>query len=315
MRALGRLAITRELALLAIIAIVSAVYAYRYPKQFPTPENITTMLRNVVLEGMIAVGMTVMLVGGLFDLSVGAMASLAGVVVGYCMKSLGWPIPAAIAGGVAIAALGGLVNGLIVAKVRVNALITTLGTMAIFKGAAERIGGPGISNLPEGFSQFGRAEPLGLQTPVWILIALAVVIHYLLAHTRWFRQYYYIGSNARAAELSGIAVERLQVLAFTVMGLIAGSAGIVYAARYGAANSTVGSGAELQAITAVILGGASLSGGKGTVWGTLVGVLFIALVKNVLFHENVESEWRDIVVGVVLVMAVALDSWLNRWKR
>jgi ribose/xylose/arabinose/galactoside ABC-type transport system permease subunit len=105
------------------------------------------------------------------------------------------------------------------------------------------------------------------------------------------------------------------VLAFTVMGLIAGSAGIVYAARYGAANSTVGSGAELQAITAVILGGASLSGGKGTVWGTLVGVLFIALVKNVLFHENVESEWRDIVVGVVLVMAVALDSWLNRWKR
>jgi ribose/xylose/arabinose/galactoside ABC-type transport system permease subunit len=105
--------------------------------------------------------MTVMLVGGLFDLSVGAMASLAGVVVGYCMKSLGWPIPAAIAGGVAIAALGGLVNGLIVAKVRVNALITTLGTMAIFKGAAERIGGPGISNLPEGFSQFGRAEPRG----------------------------------------------------------------------------------------------------------------------------------------------------------
>jgi ribose transport system permease protein len=184
------------------------------------------------------------------------------------------------------------------------------------------IGGPGITFLPDSFTRFGQAEfPRlawgtfkfnGLQTPVWLMLALALVAHYCLAHTRFFRQYYYIGSNPKAALLSGIQVERMQVLAFTIMGVIAGLAGIVYASRIATASSTVGDLKELGAITAVILGGASLAGGKGTIAGALIGVFFMALMQNVLIIMRVSSEWQGIILGGVLVLAVAVDSLMNR---
>ena len=256
--------------------------------------------------------MMFMLVGGVFDLSVGAMASMTGVLTGWLMKSAGWPVPAAIAGGLALAALGGLANGLIVAKIRVNALITTLGTMFIFKGVAVLVGGPGIAFLPESFTRIGQAEWLGVQSPVWLLLLLALVAHYLLAHTRFFRQYYYVGSKAKAAHLSGIPVERLQVVAFTIMGLISGLAGILYAARSATANSAVGDNMELRAITAAILGGASLTGGKGRIAGALLGVFFLALLDNILIIANVPSDLQRILRGAVLVLAVAIDSLWNR---
>jgi ribose transport system permease protein len=201
---------------------------------------------------------------------------------------------------------------LIVAKLRVNALITTLGTMGVFQGVALLIGGPGITFLPESFSWLGQKEIAGVQGPVWLMLLLAVVAHYLMAHTRFFRQYYYIGSNPKAAHLSGIRVVKLRIWAFTIMGLIAGLAGITYASRIATASATIGTGAELQAIAAVILGGASLSGGRGTIWGALIGVFFMALVKNILLIMGISSEWQGIALGVVLVAAVAIDSVVNR---
>jgi ribose/xylose/arabinose/galactoside ABC-type transport system permease subunit len=141
---------------------------------------------------------------------------------------------------------------------------------------------------------------------------LALVAHYLLAHTRFFRQYYYVGSNATAAHLSGIPVQRLQIVAFTLMGIIAGSAGILYAARSATANSAVGDNMELRAITAAILGGASLTGGKGRIAGALLGVFFLALLDSILFIANVPSDLQRIIRGAVLVLAVAIDSLWNR---
>jgi ribose transport system permease protein len=208
--------------------------------------------------------------------------------------------------------LGGLANGLLVATAGVNALITTLATLGIFQGLAILLGGPGIVDLPESFCWLGQEELLRLQLPVWFMLALALVAHYALRHTRYFRQLYYLGSNAQAARLSGIEVERLQVVAFVLMGLIAGVAGLAFAARVGTSVSTAGVGAELRVITAVILGGASLKGGKGSVAGALVGVLFMALVNNVLIIARVSSYWQGIVVGAVLILAVGLDSWQNR---
>jgi len=169
-----------------------------------------------------------------------------------------------------------------------------------------------VTFLPESFRKIGQAEPLGLQTPVWLLLFVALAAHYGLAHTRFFRQYYYIGSNPKAARLSGINVERMQMFAFTIMGLIAGLAGIVFASRIVTASSTVGDGKELGAITAVILGGASLAGGKGTIVGALIGVFFMALMQNVLILMRVSSEWQGIVLGAVLVLAVAMDALMNR---
>jgi ribose/xylose/arabinose/galactoside ABC-type transport system permease subunit len=217
-----------------------------------------------------------------------------------------------VATGLLIASGGGFLNGFIVAKVGVNALITTLGTMGIFQGIALLVGGPGITYLPESFSQFGQAVTLGIQAPVWVLLGLGIVAHYAMAHTRFFRQFYYIGSNPKAALLSGINVSGLQILSFTIMGFLAGVAGILYASRIATATSTVGAGAELQAITAVILGGASLAGGRGTIWGALIGVFFMGLMKNVLIISRFSSEWQGIVLGAVLVAAVAVDSLMNR---
>jgi ribose/xylose/arabinose/galactoside ABC-type transport system permease subunit len=147
---------------------------------------------------------------------------------------------------------------------------------------------------------------------VWTLLLLGLFGHYAMAHTRFFRQFYFIGSNAKAAHLSGINVEGLQIISFIIMGLLAGIAGILYAARIATASSTIGVGAELQAITAAILGGASLSGGRGTIWGALVGVFFMALMQNVLIIARFSSEWQGIILGAVLVAAVAIDSVLNR---
>jgi ribose transport system permease protein len=237
-----------------------------------------------------------------------------GVITGALMKKAGLPVPVSILIGLTIAALGGFVNGFVVARVRVNALITTLGTMGIFQGIALLVGGPGITFLPDSFTRFGQFEFVGIQAPVWLLLALALLAHYCLTHTRFFRQYYYIGSNAKAAHLSGINVERMQMLAFTLMGVLAGIAGIAYASRIATASSTVGIGSELQAITAVILGGASLTGGKGTIWGAMIGVFFMGLMKNVLIISRVSSEWQGIILGAVLVLAVAIDSVVNRKK-
>ena len=310
----GRFILSRELALAAITLLVIVIYSILFPRSFHSFENFSAILRNLAFEGILALGMMLMLVSGVFDLSVGAMASMIGVITGALMKKAGLAVPVSIIAGLAIAALGGFLNGFIVAKVRVNALITTLGTMGIFQGIALLIGGPGITFLPDSFTKFGQFEFLRIQAPVWLLLALALLAHYCLRHTRFFRQYYYIGSNPKAAHLSGIKVERMQILAFTIMGILAGVAGITYASRIATASSTVGIGSELQAITAVILGGASLTGGKGTIWGAMIGVFFMALMKNVLIISRISSEWQGIILGGVLVLAVAVDSMMNRKK-
>jgi ribose transport system permease protein len=312
---LRRFRVSRELGLAWLLVLILAAFRLLFPvswSKFATLDNLASVVRNMAFEGILALGMMLMLVGGTFDLSVGAAASMTGVIAGWLMKHAGWPVPAAVAAGLSAGAVGGFLNGFIVAKVRVNALITTLGTMGIFSGLALLIGGPGITFLPPSFSRLGQGEFLGLQTPVWVLVVLALAAHYCLAHTRLFRQYYYIGSNAKAAHLSGINVERLQIGAFTLMGLLAAVAGISYAARVATASSTIGAGKELGAITATILGGASLTGGRGTAWGALLGVLFVALMQNMLLIKQVRPEWQGIILGWVLVLAVATDSVLNR---
>jgi ribose transport system permease protein len=299
------------------------VFAILYPVSFFSTDNLRAVLNNLAVDGILAVGMMLLMIAGVFDLSVGSMMSLAGVVTGWLLAKAGWPAAAAVAAGLGVAVLGGLANGLLVAKVRVNALIVTLATLGVFQGFAILIAGPSIANLPESFTRFGQTEvevpvpynpPLRVQLPVFGMLALAIVFHLLLTHSRFFRQYYYVGSNPRAARLSGIDVERLQVLGFTLMGLIAGVAGLCFAARVGASVSNAGVGAELRVITAVILGGASLTGGKGSIPGALIGVVFMALVNNVLIIARVSSYWQGIMVGVILVLAVALDSYRSRGK-
>jgi ribose transport system permease protein len=218
-------------------------------------------------------------------------------------------VPVAVLGGIAAGAAAGLLNGVIVARAKVNALIATLGTMGIYRGVAVLLGGPGITFLPPSFSRPGQAVLLGLQGPVWLMLVVAILFQFMLERTRFFRQYYYIGNNAKAARLSGIDVPRMQIVGFTLMGLLAGIAGIAFASRVGTSVSVSGDGAELRIITAAILGGASLNGGKGTIWGALIGVGFVALVNNALIIGSVSAYWQSIITGIVLVLAVSLDRF------
>lgn len=311
----GSMAWSRETMLLALIVFQIILFSILFPISFPNFDNFAAILRNLAIDGIMAVGMMMLMIGGMFDLSVGGMLSMAGVITGWLMKSAGFPVWAAILAGLAVAAVGGLLNGLVVAKLRVNPLITTLGTMGIFRGIAVLVGGPGISFLPESFKSIGQSQLLGIQSPVWLMLIIAALFAYLMSRTRFFRQYYYIGANRKAATLSGINVTRMQIIGFMLMGVLAGLSGIVFASRLGTSVSIAGDGAELRVITAVILGGASLTGGKGTIHGALIGVVLIALINNLLIISRVSAYWQGIIVGLVLVLAVSLDAVFNRGKQ
>jgi ribose transport system permease protein len=298
----------REVFLTVLMVGLIIVKSVLFPRVFPTLGNFSAILRGLAFDGIMVCGMLLLLVGGTFDLSVGGTFSMAGVIAGWLMKDAGVPVPLAVLGGVLSGLLAGLLNGLIVTRVKVNALIATLGTMGIYRGIAVLVGGPGISFLPASFSKPGQAVIFGLQGPVWLMIAVAALAGFLLGRTRFFRQYYYIGNNATAARLSGINVPRMQTVAFAIMGLLAGIAGIAFASRVGTSVSVSGDGAELRIITAAILGGASLSGGKGTIWGALIGVGFVALINNTLIIGSVSAYWQSIITGIVLVLAVAMDE-------
>jgi ribose/xylose/arabinose/galactoside ABC-type transport system permease subunit len=303
--------LSQELLLTIIMAVMIVVNSVLFPNAFPTLSNASAVLRGLASDGIMACGMMMLLIAGTFDLSIGGTFSMAGVVAGWLMKSVGVPVPVAAALALLTAAAGGLLNGLIVARGRVNALIATLGTMGVYRGIAVLIGGPGIGFLPPSFARPGQSTFMGLQGPVWLMIFTAIVFGFLLRRTRFFRQYYFVGNNPLAASLSGIDVPKLQIIAFTIMGLLAGLAGLAFASRVGTSVSVAGDGAELRVITAAILGGASLTGGTGTIWGALIGVGFVALINNALIIGSISSYWQSIITGIVLVVAVAMDRLLK----
>jgi ribose transport system permease protein len=255
-----------------------------------------------------AVGMVVLMVSGGFDMSVGSILGFTGVIIAELLTA-GVPIvPSviiALIGGVII----GLWNGTIVAKLKINPFVTTLASLSIFRGLAYVLtSGRNISGLPDGYQALGQVRYFGVQLPIVYALVLVVIGEIVLRNSRFFRQYYYIGGNERAARLSGINVDRMTIFAYVLTGVLAAFAGIIFTARMGSSSCQAGTGWELQVITAVILGGASLKGGSGTVLGTFLGVFLMALITNALTLLGVDIYWQQFVVGVVLISAVVIDT-------
>lgn len=315
LRLLRRFADSRELTLFILVAVLSLVMAAVYPQNFPTLANARAVLLNLAPVGILVCGMMLLMIGGTFDLSVGSTLALAGVWAGVVVGWWGWPAWAGVGVGLLVGGLAGLVNGLIVTRLGINALIATLGTMAIFRGLTYVTAGTGVTPISDPFKAVGQTVILGLQSPFWALVAVAGAMAWLVARTRFFRQYYFIGGNSRAAQLSGIRVERLTLLAFVVIGVLAGLAGVLGAARLNSAVVNAGVGLELKVITATVLGGASLKGGEGTILGGLLGVVFIALVENAMIINAVGVFWQPLVVGLVLLIAVSLDRFKTQGRR
>ena len=302
----------RVFSLAASIVILCIIMTLAFPAQFPTIENFSQLLLNLSIDTIVAVGMMILMIAGMFDLSVGSVVAFAGGLAGYLMYYHDVNFIVAIFAALTGSVLIGFINGLLIAVAGINPMIQTLAMMGIVRGLALMLSGAGIQNFPYNFIYFGQSKLLGLQAPVWYMIATVIVFSFLVNRTVFFRRYYFIGGNERAAKLSGIPVEKMKVWAFTLCATLAGIAGILLSSRLGAALSTSGRGLELRVITAVILGGATLAGGFGKIWGAFLGALFMALINNLLIIGRVSGYWQEIILGIVLITAVGMDQWLLR---
>ncbi len=304
-------------------AAILVFFTVMLPDTFLTGRNWLNISQQMSMLIVVAVTMTIVMVMGDFDLSVGSMASLAGVVAAI-LFTFGFPVWVAVAVALLVGLAGGALNGTLVSLVGILPFIATLATLTIFSGAAFLIsGGRTIfgRDIPTDFSNFARTGlPLGtiagqhLKLPNLTIVALVVIliVWVLLEQTTFGRRLYAIGGNAEAARLSGVAVKRLRLIAFALTGIGAALAGLMYASRVASANPTQGSGLMLNAIAAVFLGMTMSEEGEPRVHATVIGVLILGALDNGLTQMSVDSYVRDILVGVIILAAVSSSSL---WKR
>lgn len=312
-RGLARLTDFREFMILVVIIGAGVIMSLASPI-FLTPLNILANLLSVSIECIVAIGMTVLMVSGGFDMSVGSTVALSGAVAAMAMKA-GVPVFLAILVALGVGTLIGIVNGLFIAKVGINPFITTLGMMNVIRGLLLVVTrAKNITGLPASFKIIGQGKVFGIQYPIIIALVLLILGDILLRKSRFFRQNYYIGGNERAARLSGINVDRMKIFNYALTGFFAALAGIVMTARLGAASVTAGTGMELKVISGVIIGGASLQGGEGTVTGAFLGSLLMAIIVNALTLLGVDVYWNTLVIGATLLLAVGIDT-LGKKKR
>lgn len=311
-RAVKRLFVSRPALLLVLIVALGLIMAVTKYDLFFTTANAKSVLLNVSVQGLLVVGMMILMIGGQFDLSIGSTLALSGVVAGVLIAEQGLPVAAGVVGAVLVGTLAGLINGLIVTRLGINALITTLATLSIYRGVTQLISGTGVGFIGEGYARIGQSMWFGLQSPFWIMIVVVVAAGFAMSRTRYFRQFYFVGGNERAAKLSGIRTNRVVFNGFVIMGTLAGVAGMMNAARLNAAVVSAGIGIELAIITAAVLGGASLAGGEGSILGGFLGVIFIGLVQNALIILRVNVFWQNIVIGLVLLTTLALEAYGKR---
>lgn len=279
---------------------------------FLTVDNLMNVLLQISINGIIAVGMTLVIVTAGIDLSVGSVVALSSVVAGMLMQSGAHPV-VGVAAGLGIGTAAGLVNGLLVTQLRLSPFIATLGMMSIARGLAFVISdGSTIDSLPDEVMAFGMGTLGPIPYPVLVMACVAIAGWLVLSKTRLGRYSYAIGSNEEAVRLSGIPVGFYKAIVYTVMGLLSGLAGLVLMARVSSAQPAAGELMELDAIAAVVIGGASLMGGRGTVFGTLVGAAVMGVLRNGLVLLDVSAFWQQFVIGLVIVVAVALDQLRHR---
>jgi ribose transport system permease protein len=303
----------RESILILVILAFAVVMTFASPVFLSWP-NIEAILLGLSIDGTVAVGMAMLFVAGGLDLSIGSTLAFTGVVAGLAVTGgvpAFWSVVLALVAALAV----GLVNGLLIAKLKINAFIITLGMMITIRGLLLVMAhGQAVLNLPESFTVIGQGRLFGIQYPIYVVLVLVAAGDLLLRNTRFLRQNYYVGGNERAARLSGIDVDFVKIFNYCAIALLAGIAGLMITARFGSSSLTVGSGLELRVITATIIGGASLSGGEGTVLGAFLGALFLGVLANVLNLLGVDVYWQNLVTGLMLILAVVFDAANERRK-
>lgn len=296
--------------LLALIAIVSVL-----SPSFLSTKNIFNILRQTSVNGIIAAGMTFVILTGGIDLSVGSILAISGAICASILVN-GQNIVIAVLAALLVGAVVGFLNGFIITKGKLQPFIATLATMTILRGLTlvYTDGKPitlGSGELALNFGQIGGGKILGIPTPALIMILVFLVCAYVLKNTKMGRYTYALGSNEEATKLSGLNTDKIKIAVYTLSGILASIAGIIITSRLFSAQPTAGDGYELDAIAAVVLGGTSLTGGKGKITGTIIGALIIGVLSNALNILDVSSYYQMMVKGAVILIAVLLDRKSN----
>ena len=302
---------------LLVLAALIAIMAFLSPVFFSI-SNLLNIVLSTSVFGVLAIGMTFVICSAGIDLSVGSIVGLSGVVGALATANLDLPWPACIVGCLAAGAFAGWVNGFLITKGMIPPFIVTLGMLGVARGTALVLSnGVSIYGLPPEVVYLGQGRPFGVPTPVIILLLTALVAHVLLIHTRFGVYAQVIGDNEVAARAMGVRVERHKTLLYTLSGLLSGLAGLLFAARVNSGEPTAGLNYELTAITATIIGGTNLFGGRGSVIGTIIGALIMGVLQNGLNLLAVRPFYQQIAIGSVLVLAVWLDriNSAGGWRR
>jgi ribose/xylose/arabinose/galactoside ABC-type transport system permease subunit len=308
---LRRFKFSREVVLLVVLIVLMVVMSLLSPLFF-TIGNLLNTSRFFVEVGLMALGMTLIIITGGIDLSVGSNLALVSVAVGFSYAA-GLPLPLAIVFGLVVGVGAGLFNGLFITLLDLHPLVVTLGTFALFQGLAYGLSkAEAVSDFPDWFAYFGQAYFGPVPGQLFIFIVAVVVVWMILSRTRFGRYVYAIGNNEEAARFSGVPVRRVKLALYSGIGLLVGMAAVIYTSRVYTARGDSGLGLELDVISAVVLGGASIYGGSGTIGGTVLGVLIIATLRNGLVLAGVPSTWQVFVLGVLLLVAVFLNEFFRR---
>lgn len=307
----------REASTLIALVLLVVVGAF-VANGFTTSSNLLTVGQQVAQLGIMAVGMTFVLINGEIDLSVGSVYGLGAITTGLFMADgTAWPLAALL--GVLAGALAGFLNGAMTVGFGIPSFIVTLGTLSVYRGVALLISGgspislssdnPGVAE----FNLLGQGRLFGIVPMQLIFFAVIAFLGYIvLARSRYGFASYAVGGSAEAARLSGINAGRVKIVAFTISGTLAGLAGVLGLSFLSYVQGVTGTGMELTVISAVIIGGAALMGGSGTMLGTTIGVLFIGVLQNVLNLRGISSFWQTVATGAVIIIAVSADAWLGR---
>jgi ribose transport system permease protein len=308
----------REMSVLVALAALVVIMSLASP-YFLEPQNIFNVLRNMSTISIVAIGMTMVIITGGIDLSVGSVLALSAMLTARVMVQFGADPWLALLVGLSVGALAGGTNGLIITKVQVNPFITTLGMMSVARGltylVASGVKSTVASNIPMrnealGFLGAGYVGPVPF--PVIEMVILVVLASLFLANTVLGRQIYGIGSNEQAARLSGVDVDRVRLFCYTLTGMLAAYAGVMTAGLLSTAATNAGIGMELDVIAAAVIGGASLAGGEGTVYGAVIGAAIMAVLRNAFVLLGLPVYLQTVSIGVVIVLAVALDRLRRR---
>ena len=308
---LGKL-IRHETVLAALVVLALFVLAAQSDKFF-TLDNLLNQGRLMTEVGLIAVIMTFVIITGGIDLSVGSILGMSAILLGVLWQNVGLPLEFAILLTLLVGAAGGLLNGLIITRFGVPPLIATLGTLALYRGIAEGVSeGRSVRGYPDWFYVLGQGQIGGVPTQLWLFLLVTVLAAIILGMTTWGRVTYAIGANETAARFSGLRVGWVKMAIYAASGGAAALAAVIFVSRVSTTRSDMGTGIELDAITAVVLGGTSIFGGRGTIIGTLLGLILIQALKNGLSLAGVKSDGTIVLIGAVLILTILVSNFVYR---